>query len=244
MLVTNPRAYKLIDYLLNEALDGFLQDALNAEKELTRVRDLDLDSEEMFIMNSCNENAYFTRLLQEKFVTDESHLSYYYETVDYMQENPEAVLQFIDKNYEQLADAADINEAGKRKGREIINELKQKSSGAGFEKGDLKKLKNLAAPLSKYEFHKAANICRVGDKVYTTEGYAAETSQFMKAPVTMHGGVGVYRSSKEDVKMDNTLVNDGMKGFYLKDNPFGISRIDAIRIALKPRMLRMWEAVK
>ena len=73
---------------------------------------------------------------------------------------------------------------------------------------------------SKYVYHEMANLGKTEDGLsITSEGFAAETKQYMVSPFSRKHSVGLYRGSDEYNSMSRKLVNSGTVAYYNHDNP-------------------------
>lgn len=86
---------------------------------------------------------------------------------------------------------------------------------------------------AKYEYHMAANLGKTDDGLQiTSEGFAAETKQYMVSPFSLHHAVGLYRGNEEKHAITGAYSNTGMVTYYCRDNPLP-SDADAALLAAK-----------
>ncbi len=99
---------------------------------------------------------------------------------------------------------------------------------------------NICAQMTeKYDYHQAAPINRIGDLLYTTEGFAAESTQFMVEPFTFHSAIGAYKGAIGDFNISGVpsakdASSEGMIEYYRStDDPFACSIEGMLKQAIK-----------
>ncbi len=240
-----------------KAVESIYDDVDNCHKALKQIRDMDIDSKEVPIPNSCSANGPFVNYIQNLGKEDPVNNNGIYLSMYYIYEKPELVRQYLIKNMDILASAANIST--EQKEQYLLALTNMNFTGQYYTKftevdkatalkeidrdySGFKKLKEIARRFSKYEYHMTSLV--VNDKedgVWTTEGFAAENTQVVVEPYTLHAGVGHYRgamkASPDVVVNRNDYAVEGINNFYNKDNPFVSDMVSAIKVRIKELLI-------
>lgn len=222
---------------IGQALDDFKQEMEANEAEFVQFRNMDTDDVEVPGVTSCNDNAQVNEVLLSR-VADKDHAypRLNYELKDLVKKNPDAALDILVSNLDNIiASGLDEKHAGKHKQR--ILELDQKRKTEALNKQDLDDLKDIYISYVKYDWHRGANLGKVGNAQYTSETMAPLPNEMIKSPLTNKVLTGKYISDKE-MKVDDengTLIHESMNSFYNHDNAFSHCKThkDAVKCAVK-----------
>ena len=203
------------------SLYGDLDEAL---REMMAIRNMDPSSPDVPLPNACSAHAAFIAGIRESFLhNSEPRLAYSVSShleehplihLDYCLAHPEIVTDVSEEKREQklarIRAIADRLHAAQRNGEpvELIND-------------EIKFLYlitvNGAKSPSKYDYHEAANLGKTKDGIrITSEGFAAETKQYLVTPFSRHHAVGLYRGEET---LLGSITNRGMVNYYNHDNP-------------------------
>ena len=249
---------KLTKEEIDEALLSLKSDSVRAKIQFQKLRDLDIESKETPIFNTCSGNAFFIQDLQH-YITGEKRPMLEYHLIDYLSEkdNRLPVMEKILNNFENLKHQVprsalrghgykDIETAWKD-----LNELykKLKETPDDFNEDDQERYIHVALLFTKYEFHEGANIISKPEESWTTEGFAAETTQYLVEPFTMNGAVGHYTGAPEYNKALESQSEDpdgffqacarkGMKDYYNMDDPIASDRASSVKVMVKDLIIK------
>ncbi len=198
------------------SLYGDLDAAL---REMMNIRNMDPDSPDTPLPNACSAHAAFIAGIRESFFHDkDSRLTY---TVSsHLEEYPLIHLDYCLAHPEIVTDGEEML----ARIRDIAERLHTaQNNGEPVKLTDNEKnllysitVSGKRAP-SKYEYHEAANLGRTKDGIrITSEGFAAETKQYLVTPFSRHHAVGLYRG--EELGLDS-ITNRGLVNYYNHDNP-------------------------
>ena len=195
-----------------------------ALREMMNIRNMDPDSPDTPLPNACSAHAAFIAGIRESFLhNSDSRLAY---TVSsHLEEHPLIHLDYCLAHPEIVTDVSEEKREQKlARIREIAERLHTAQNNGEPVKltNDEKNLMYLItvsgqkAP-SKYEYHEAANLGRTKDGIrITSEGFAAETKQYLVTPFSRHHAVGLYRGEETVL---GPITNRGMVNYYNHDNP-------------------------
>lgn len=203
------------------SLYGDLDEAL---REMMDIRNMDTESPDVPLPNACSAHAAFISGIRESFFHDsDPRLAYTVSShmeehplihLDYCLAHPEIVTDVSEEKREQklarIHAIADRLHAAQSNGEPV--ELTNDEKNFLY----LITVSGQKAP-SKYEYHEAANLGRTKDGIrITSEGFAAETKQYLVTPFSRHHAVGLYRG--EEIR-NMAITNRGMVKYYNHDNP-------------------------
>ena len=207
---------------INERLNAvgkMFEDTDEALAELRKLREMDEDDPEIPLINACSANAQAYNAFGSTFL-DETHHRLEFATRSHEMRYPNRCLSFLRRKYtpasgqpepgsqeEQILKDITVMEQ-KFRGYEDLPEAERLKMQEEY-KNEFERLGTLLQPYIKYDYHEAGNAGTMGDgTAITVEAFAAETTQFVVSPLTMHSAVGLYRQGQK-----------GMTGYYQEDNP-------------------------
>jgi hypothetical protein len=131
--------------------------------------------------------------------------------------------------------------------KELYKKLKETPDD--FNEDDQERYIHVALLFTKYEFHEGANIISKPEESWTTEGFAAETTQYLVEPFTMNGAVGHYSGAPEYNKALESQSEDpdgffqacarrGMKDYYNMDDPIASDRASSVKVMVKDLIIK------
>ena len=191
------------------ALDSLYHDAEEAMKQFRRLKDLDLDGQDVALPNTCVCTGDFYEQIGAAFLqSPQKKLRYDYapNIAAHVRENPQAIVTYLKRKVDgieaeghplhaQLAQVEEHLKTGK-------DALTQEDFDFLSEHADVQDLKYLT--------HVAANVGVMPDgRNLIVESYAPTYSQYTVSPFTTQSAVGVYRDGE-----------NGMREYYKHDNPF------------------------
>ena len=203
------------------SLYGDLDEAL---REMMAIRNMDPSSPDVPLPNACSAHAAFIAGIRESFLhNSESRLAY--SVSSHLEEHPLIHLDYCLAHPEIVTDVSEEKREQKlARIRAIADRLHAAQSNGEPVKltNDEKNLLYLItvsgdkAP-SKYIYHEAANLGKTKDGIrITSEGFAAETKQYLVTPFSRHHAVGLYRGEET---LLGSITNRGMVKYYNHDNP-------------------------
>lgn len=218
-------------------LGEFKEEIKQNESEFAQFRYLDTDDEEMPGFQSCGDNAQFNQNIMESFVDNSIHPALQYSYADLPKTDPDAALNILVSNMDNIVDSFFNKEAIAEKHKKNIRDLEEKRRSGPLNHDDLKTLKSLYANYVKYEFHKAANICKIEDTTYTTETMAPLPNEIIKSPFTSNVMIGKYKTTVPDERDNESgaIKNDAMKKYYDHSGAFShcTTKHDTIKSCMK-----------
>lgn len=207
---------------INERLNAvgkMFDDTDGALADLRRIREMDEDDPEIPLINACSANAQAYNAFGSTFL-DETRRKLEFATRSHETRYPNRCLSFLRKKYtpasgqpepgsqeeQVLKEITDMEQ--KFRGYEDLPEAERLEKQKDY-KDEFERMVTLLQPYIKYTYHEAGNAGTMGDgTAITVEAFAAETTQFVVSPLTMHSAVGLYRQGQK-----------GMTGYYQEDNP-------------------------
>ncbi|MDO4292948.1 MAG: hypothetical protein Q4C65_06915 [Eubacteriales bacterium] len=208
-----------------EAILAIYEDIDRAFAEMQRIRDMDPDSQEVPLPNACSAHGVFITNIRKNLVGegekgDNEKLTY--RTREHVKADPGTHIKYIISHFSDLKEEGIVVDSDKEYFEGLQNALGKRELNLA----ELQRIQNITvsgdkAP-SKYEYHVAANNGKLKDGArMTTEGFAAETKQYIVSPFSMSHAVGIYRGTEEKGDNINTIdyVNIGMESYYNHDNP-------------------------
>ncbi len=214
-------------------------DINQAVTEMLRIRRLGLDSQETPLPNTCSAHGAFImnirrNLLGEAENTDNEQIVY--RPREHVKAEPEIHIRYIVDHFDELKGT--IERIEREKSIEEKEKRIEKIGEKGYFEGlllaagqgtlkpeDLQLIQRITvdtqeAP-AKYPYHVAGNIGKLGEGArMTTEGFAAETKQYMVSPFSISHAVGIYRGEeKKQSEVPQDFVHSGMLHYYNHDNP-------------------------
>ena len=195
-----------------------------ALREMMAIRNMDPDSPDTPLPNACSAHAAFVSGIRESFFHD-SAPRLAYTVSSHLEEHPLIHLDYCLAHPEIVTDASkEKREQKLARIRSIAERLHTaQSNGEPVELTNEEKnllylitVSGQKAP-SKYDYHEAANLGKTkGGIRITSEGFAAETKQFLVTPFSRHHAVGLYRGEETVL---GSITNRGMVNYYNHDNP-------------------------
>ncbi len=209
-----------------EAIGSMYADMDQAVVEMMGIRNMDPDSREVPLPNACSANGVFVRDIRREFLRqpEEDTELITYRTDKHALEKPEEHVRYILDHFEELKELIERGEKPEEFKSELTELLERmKENKAAFTEDYWRRVVRITVNTenqspSKYEYHVAANIgqTKQGEQI-TTEGFAAESKQYMVTAFSRHNAVGIYRNSSRRNNQDYT--NPGMEAYYNHDNP-------------------------
>lgn len=202
-----------------DAVGKMFDDTDEALADLRRIREMDEDDPEIPLINACSANAQAYNAFGSTFL-DETRHRLEFATRSHETRYPNRCLSFLRRKYtpasgqpepgsqeeKVLKDITDMEQ--KFQGYEDLPEAERLKKQEEY-KNEFERLVALLQPYIKYPYHEAGNAGTMGDgTAITVEAFAAETTQFVVSPLTMHSAVGLYRQGQK-----------GMTAYYQEDNP-------------------------
>ncbi len=208
---------------VTQALEEFKTEMQENEAEFVSFRNLDTDDVEMPGLASCNDNANINEVAMTYLVDNsgEVHARLNYDYKNLAKVNPDAALDAMMANLDNIVDGRFKKEKYALEQKAKIRELDEKRKKGGLDKKDKDTLKELYAGFTKFEWHRGANMGKVGNSQYTTESMAPLANQLIKSPFTNKILIGKYTSDKPAEFDDNRMLkHESMAGFYDHDDAF------------------------
>lgn len=235
---------------IDKALEECRSDAEKARIALLKVRNMNIKSDDVPILNACSANGNFVQVVNRDLLHKNLEKTEFVLQRDYIEPmqkdavtrlvnnfNNLFVSQFATENefekaihkgsnaqdvYNKLVDYKNLLES---KGKENLDgEVLSEAETAIMKEG--KKWLGVCTQLfAKYNYHVGGTVDSSGDDLITTEGFAAETSQFMVEPFTMHAAIGTYHGGDGG--------KDSFKDYYKHDDPFNLSVVNALKTRIK-----------
>ena len=203
------------------SLYGDLDEAL---REMMAIRNMDSDSPDTPLPNACSAHASFISGIHESFLHDRApRLTY---TVsNHLEAHPLIHLDYCLAHPEIVTDTTEnLRQEKLARIQAIAERLRtDQSNGKPAKLEDDEKnflylitVNGKKSP-SKYEYHEAANMGKTKDGIrITSEGFAAETKQYLVTPFSRRHAVGLYHGAED---AEATIINHGMVSYYNHDNP-------------------------
>lgn len=193
------------------AVKKMYEDARIALEEMRELRELDVDSPDVALVNACSANSdTLTRIIgltkgEHRLYDNKNKLDGTIQIVtqDRISKNPRETFDWIDAH---IVNNGNVNAGVMEK----YNREKSEFNSKGVITRDTAIfLEGMCGNGLKYSYHKACVIGEEGGETFTFETFAPETSQLTVTPYTRHIAVGCYKQGEQ-----------GMEQFYLHDNPF------------------------
>lgn len=226
--LTNDKLEQMTEQKRN-AVISLYSDAAKAHAELMKLRNIDINGQDVALVNACSANAdFFCFLTRLQRHGSKSLGKCVYETKSYVEAHPLETARWLAnqpegsltkeerEKAEQIAliltmpnVQGQINSAAAFIGEDRPNE----TSMERFHKAAYEFLERKSHSARKYEYHQGGIIGTMekGTVVITLETFAAESSQLTASPITQHIAVGLYKIPKNGP--------DGMAEYYNHDNP-------------------------
>ena len=208
---------------VSEALEDFKKEIQTNEAEFVSFRNMDIDDVEMPLITSCNDNAQLNEVIMTYFVNkDEEHFRLQYELKNVVKTDPNAALDTLVANLDNIVNSSYGKESEIAKDKARILELDEKRKTGELTKKDRDDLKYIYSKYTKYDWHRAANLGKVGNSQYTSETMAPLPDELIKSPLTNKVLIGKYTSDKPMTTDDDTgfFENEAMNNFYDHDDAF------------------------
>lgn len=207
---------------VSEALEDFKAEMQENEAEFVKFRDLDTDDVEMPSVTSCNANANFIEVAKTCFVNNSgANARLTYELKHFVKTNPDGAIDALLNNLDNILDSQYENELTIKNHRERILELDEMRKKGALSKKDRDDLQLLYTTYIKYDWHRGANVGKIGNAYYTTETMASTPDHLIQSPFTNKILIGKYISDKP-VKVDEITgyEHEAMNNYYDRDDPF------------------------
>ena len=209
------------------AVSAMYADMDQAIVEMMKIRNMDPDSRDVPLPNACSANSGFVRNIRRNIMghskPDSEDLTY--RTGKQAELNPEQHLEYIISHFDALKAEklipADLNAGYFQDLLSDMRERKRELTRQELDSIIMITVQQKESP-GKYAYHRAANIGKTKNGSHiTTEGFAAETKQYMVSPFTTEAAVGIYHGEeKSETYLDSLdFVNQGMVDYYNHDNP-------------------------
>ena len=206
------------------ALYSLYADIDKAMREMRAIREMDPDSPDTPMPNACSANAAFIEGIRKDHLgggKEDKRLTYH--TSEHVYAKPFEHIDFCKAHLNEL-----VRDESKR--LDTLNKLhalEQKLRGGGnMSTDDWKLVAGMTSQgddcPSKYTYHMAGNVGKTADGIrITSEGFAAESKQYLVTPFSRQIAVGLYHGPETIVKDSGVLefLNDGMVSYYNKDHP-------------------------
>ncbi|MCR5510418.1 MAG: hypothetical protein K6F54_05660 [Lachnospiraceae bacterium] len=212
---------------VREVMDEFKAEISQNEDEFIKIGKMDNDDPAVMSFTSCNDNAQLFEALMALTpeLENEEHSRVDYSYTDRFKQDPNKTLDFIIANMDNLKSLELMSDKAMQRNIDKMHALDEKRKTQELTKEDAKDIWFFAKTYSKYEWHRGANICKVGNTQYTVETYANQFDEIFQAPLTRNISVGKYTSDKENQKDDDGFVkNAAMKEYYDHDDAFSSVR--------------------
>lgn len=203
---------------VEEALAEAKKQAGQAVEDFKGILDMDIDDEEMFVINSCADNATFMTEIKQSFIDNKPKEIYEYKYETLAKKDPRKCIKIIRDNWDRFCVTASLDEKRKEEYLAQLEEAEEKlNNGQKLDKKDINNLKDmLTYNFSKYEKHSAPKIAQVGNDTYTIETFAGDSTTVITSPFSMNCRIGVYNSQKGVDGENHTGFND----YMVHDDPF------------------------
>ena len=224
---------------IKDVLDDFNKDLKATEEDLSKLRNLDMKTDEIPCIQTSYANVSFFRNIQSQFLNREM-VPLEFEIKNTSRHDPKAFADYMEKNVDNIIIADNMNVDDANKLKENIKTLKAElDSSQTLSKKAKEILDNLTVTYQKFNGHQSASLAVVNDYYITAETTATEPDQFISAPLTMNGYMGQYRAEKDELKGfndDNALFHKAksFQKYHLHDNYF--SYLGSKKSALKTRI--------
>ena len=196
-----------------------------ALREMMAIRDMDVNDPDVPLQNACSAHSVMIWKIQSYYTKEGARASAAYWTAEYLHKYPERCVEYAISHFDMLKEKKLLSGGGLTpekalaRFRAIQTHLQ---AGGELSKDDERMLRDVliqgGESPAKYEYHVAGNLGQTDDGLLiTSEGFAAETSQYMVAPFSRHHAVGLYRGEDED--SSGNIINSGMVAYYNHDDP-------------------------
>ena len=211
-------------------------------QSLKQVRELEIDGKEVPILNACSANGDFYAKMgkvakgERKFVR--------YQAEDYTLAQPEKVRQYLLKNIDLLSQGENVSPEELDKYKKKLNDMSfspTKPFESREESKEINDLCEIAGKFTKFPYHVAAHISEdAEDGLVTIEGFAAENTQYVVEPFTMHSSIGQYRGESNETNLgnDTEVRNKSFINYYNADAPFGSNVLDTLKTYMKQVLIK------
>ena len=222
--------------------------------EMLRIRKMDPDSPEVPLPNACSAHGLFIQNIRRRLMGEEEspdNKLITYRPGEHVKAHPEVHIRYIIDHFDDLKKAGLTGDNKKEYFEELLPIFNNKEK-LESEKDEKKKEEALSliqnitvyggenSP-SKYPYHVAGNIGRLANGArMTTEGFAAETKQYMVSPFSTSHAVGIYHGGEEEQSTGpQDFVHSGMIHYYNHDNPLPTdAEQEQVKLNLSLRGLR------
>lgn len=207
-----------------KAVQSFYADVDQALQEMRAIRNMDPDSEQAPLPNTCSANGSFTNDVRRLCNNDNPGAivkSFSYSTPgDYFPSHVEECLRH--RASHAPAEQKEQYEAELQRLTALHRQIAE--NGTPLTEDDARFLDacrqdahNHLQRYKKYDYHIAGNIdLTYQGEQFTTECFAAETKQAVASPFSLHTAVGRYKGAPVD---GIELKSPGMVSYYNQDNP-------------------------
>ena len=251
------RVYRMKEAFLGENVEGPLTkeqseeiesvyslyaDLDTAMREMMAIRNMDPDSPDVPLPNACSAHANFIAGIRKDWFGDDAP-RFGYDVENHLVTHPLEHIDYCLKHPDHLGANGDSKEKILEKVGAMSQRLRtmQKQGETPVLTPEEQRyllmltITGEGAP-SKYVYHEMANLGKTKDGMsITSEGFAAETKQYMVSPFSRKHAVGLYYGSDEYIPTARKIVNSGTVAYYNHDNPLPQEK-DALLADLKQRM--------
>ncbi|MBQ9333132.1 MAG: hypothetical protein IJS12_02245 [Lachnospiraceae bacterium] len=207
---------------VEEAYNEVKKEYASAREDFLKLRNMDLDDEEVPCMSSCNEHSRGTQVLMLSHTDNGSYDSVAYNLADKAKSSPDEILDYMVTNMEMIFATGFGDARTVTKHRKRLNELNEsKKKNGQLTKEEVSDLKGIFRNYVKYDYHRGANMGQSGNAQYTSETFALEPDQVIQSPLTFNVCIGKYKSDLDKQNIDDEggfIEHEGMKKFYEHDN--------------------------
>ncbi len=223
--------------------------------EMLRIRKMDPDSPEVPLPNACSAHGLFIQNIRRRLMGEEEspdNKLITYRPGEHVKAHPEVHIRYIIDHFDDLKKAGLTGDNKKEYFEELLPIFNNKEK-LESEKDEKKKEEALSliqnitvyggenSP-SKYPYHVAGNIGRLANGArMTTEGFAAETKQYMVSPFSTSHAVGIYHGNEEQQSTGpEDFVHSGMIHYYNHDNPLPTdAELEQVKLNLSIRGIEL-----
>ncbi len=208
-----------------------------AVKEMMAIRNMNPDSLDVPLPNACSANGELIRGIKRNYMQKQNDILTY-RTQKHLYAHPLDYIDYYITHIDELESNNDDKQATLNNLHAMAERIRNGEDLNSPEgKTDIIILKKCADKYAKYKYHVAANLGAIDDNtIITSEGFAAETKQYMVSPFSRNHAVGIYhgKQSYEPTKSEYDFVSEGMIEYYNHDNPLpGEEEIHLVKASIK-----------
>ena len=189
------------DRLAGETADSLMEDVRTAKERLMEIRNLDINSVSVPVINACSGNAMFNNVIKDNLnIGKKPERSTRYVSSHYWDENAAGKLEKLLADVDELAAAQKKSSLQSFKGlkpedkEELHRILVKLKADEELTDQDKSNLIALTSPFMTYDYHDMAGHYDGGNIMLTTEAFAADATQYVVETFSMHGAVGIYKN--------------------------------------------------